>query len=168
MKKNIVLTLNVEYDAVCKAFCTVRDDAGELLTMGLAAGQYDIVTAHGHGAIRIARFLKRGFALQSGVPFNDAGRLAVSRHAGGHRHLAFRHPCHDGGWSQGHLGHWPCWKKEVNNKKQEKKHYKILKYCVNRGALEKVSFSHWSSAWNTNLTVLKSIFFPVSINQAVH
>ncbi len=97
MKKNIVLTLNVEYDAVCKAFCTVGDDAGELLTMGLAAGQHDVVTAHGHSAIRIARFLKRGFALQSGVPFDDAGRLAVSRHAGGHGHLAFRHPCHDGG-----------------------------------------------------------------------
>lgn len=91
------LTLNVKYDTVCKALCTIGDNAGQLLTMGLAAGQHDVVTAHGHGAIRIARFLKCGFALQSGVPFDDAGRLAVSRHAGGHWHLAFRRPCHDGG-----------------------------------------------------------------------
>lgn len=97
MKKNIVLTLNVEYDAVGKAFCAVSDDAGQLLSVGLAAGQHDVVAAHGHSAIRITRLLNCGLSLQSGVPFDDAGRLAVSRHAGGHGHLAFWSPCHDGG-----------------------------------------------------------------------
>lgn len=91
------LTLNIEYDAVNKAVCMVGDDAGQFLTVGLAAGQHNVVAAHSHGAIWIARFLKRGFTLQSGVPFDDAGRFAVSRHAGGHRDLAFRCPCHDGG-----------------------------------------------------------------------
>lgn len=97
MKKTIVLTLNVEYDTFGKAVCTVGDDAGQLLPVSLAAGQHDVVASHGHGAIWIPRFLKRGLSLQSGVPFDDAGRFAVSRHAGGHGHLAFRSPCHDGG-----------------------------------------------------------------------
>lgn len=78
MKKIIVLTLNVEYDTVGEALRAVGDDAGQLLSVSLAAGQHDVVAPHSHGAVRIACFLKRGFSLQSGVPFDDAGRLAVS------------------------------------------------------------------------------------------
>lgn len=78
MKKINVLTLNVEYDTVGKALCTVGDDAGQLLSVSLAAGQHDVVATHSHGAIRITCFLKRGFSFQSGLPFDDTGRLAVS------------------------------------------------------------------------------------------
>lgn len=102
IKSKRMLTLHVEHHAVGEPLVAVRDDARQLLLVRLPAGHDHVVAAHRHRPVLVAGFLEGGLALQPGVPPDHAGRLAVGRHARGHRHLAALRAGHDGGRGQGH------------------------------------------------------------------
>lgn len=100
-----ILTLHVEHHAVRDPLVPVRDDARELLLVGLAARHHHVVAAHRHRPVLVARLLEGGLPLQPGVPFDHARRLPVGRHAGGHGHLALLGPGDDAGRGQRHACH---------------------------------------------------------------
>lgn len=76
-KHNTSLTLHIEHHTVCDLFVSVRHDAGELLFVGLAAGNHHKVAPYCDRPVLVARFLESGFTLQPGVPFDHARRFPV-------------------------------------------------------------------------------------------
>lgn len=72
-----LLTLHVQHHAVCDPFTPVGHNAHQLLFVGLAARDQHVVAPDGHGPILVASLLEGCFALQLGVPPNDAGWLPI-------------------------------------------------------------------------------------------
>lgn len=99
--------MHIENDAVGDPLVAVGDYAGELLPVGLAAGRHDVAAAHRDRAVGVARLLQAELALQLGLPLDDARRLPVGRHAGGHGHLSLLRARNDGRRGEGHAGHRP-------------------------------------------------------------
>lgn len=72
-----ILTLHVQHHAVCDPFVSVGHDAHQLLFVGLAARNQHVVAPDGHRSVLVASLLEGRFALQIGVPSDDAGRLPI-------------------------------------------------------------------------------------------
>lgn len=72
-----VLTLHVQHHAVCDPFTPVGHNARQLLFVGLTTRYQHVVAPNGHRPILVASLLEGRFALQPGVPSDDAGRLPI-------------------------------------------------------------------------------------------
>lgn len=109
------LTLNVEHHAVCDLLISVRDDARELLFVGLAARYHHIVAPDRHCPILVASLLVSGFAFQPGIPFDHAWGLSIRRYTSCNCHLTLLSPSHNRRGRQGHTCHGPSCRVERRN-----------------------------------------------------
>lgn len=109
------LILYIEHHAVRDLLVSVRYDARELLSVGLAARRHQIVASYRHRTVLVAGLLESGFAFQPGVPFDHARGLPIGRYASGNSHLALLGPGHDRWSRQGHARHGPSKYSEVDH-----------------------------------------------------
>lgn len=104
-----ILTLHVQHHTVCDPFTPVGHNACQLLLVGLSARYQHVVAPNGHSSVLVAGLLEGCFALQPGLPSDDAGRLPIGWHAGSNSHLPLLGPGYDGGGCQCHACHRPSW-----------------------------------------------------------